>query len=137
MLVFRQLTYDTDTNDECKFDQSEYVLPIKPGDVLKFIVDRDIVFWKGDDASSIEIGISSCGVLVYENIGIFNEINGNLYCEVVIPDDIGTCSYEIMFYSTSVPVECGDYAGFTLEEVIDENITLGDVINCKLEDFIL
>src|SRR5690606_37015475 len=229
MLIFTQNQYVLEDQDDCLDTSTEFQLPIKSGDVIKFIVDKDTVTYRGDAVNEIKIGLARCGLLVAENIGTIVDGDTQLYCTATIPANItvrdlttaseitvlangvnsielsgdytsllipgeevrfetnlknvfaiidvvtyvsGTgkttvtftespfnsletgqnqtmqygyykqtipindCEYQLMFYSEANSFDCSQFNNSTLQSVIDSGVTLGDVLECTLNDFL-
>lgn len=123
-------------------DETEtYKLPIQNGDIVKWIMNKsEITIDAGSSLSDLMIGITQQGVVVAQNVGTITEVDGGsqYYVTATIPCLPEGCDYQLVIYdnSISVPIECGTYAGSTLQNLIDDNITLSQILNCTLNDFI-
>jgi hypothetical protein len=125
-----------DAADACSNDE-EYLPPTKPGDIINFVVDLTEVDLLGTNVIDLRIALVSCGVLVAANIGTIIDAGDQILCSATIPSNVadGEC-YEFVIYSIYDPIDCGDYAGSTLQDTIDANIKLGQVLGCTLNDFL-
>lgn len=155
-LQWTALSYFLETQDEpielcessidaCDFncpDTSEtYKIPTKVNDVVKWIMNKsELTIDPGSTIANLRIGLAREGVLVTENIGTISEVSGSdsYYCTATIPCVSDGCNYQFIIYDNSFDpaIGCGLFAGYTLQQVIDLNITLSQVINCTLNDFL-
>jgi hypothetical protein len=145
---FKPINYILENQDECLPDdaidavcvraEEEYVIPAKPNDEINWIVNKDEVDPLGAQVSELRIGLVHCGMLVdgAENIGTIFEADGQYFCSVIIPLNIPDCIYNFVIYNINNPIDCGQFKGFTLQQVIDSSVTLAQVLNCTLENFI-
>lgn len=126
-----------DSADEsCGVDE-EYKIPAKPGDVFKFIINKSDVDYSGAQVSDLRIALTKCGVLVADVIGTIEEGDEQLFISATLPEDLEDADcYQFVIYSIYTPIECGDYAESSLQDVIDDGIILGQVLNCTLNDFL-
>lgn len=131
--------------DSCDFacpdDTETYKIPAKVNDVMKWIMDKsELTIDNGSTIANLRIGLVREGVLVAQNIGTITEVSGSnqYYCTATIPCVADGCNYQIVIYDQSidVPITCGLFRGYTLQQVIDLNINLGQVLNCTLNDFL-
>ena len=104
-------------------------------------MDKDeISIDTGSSIANLKIGITQQGVLVAENIGTITQATtgSQYYCTATIPCLNDACDYQFVIYDDSIspPIECGSYAGSTLQNLIDDNITLSQILNCTLNDFL-
>lgn len=126
---------------ECVNDTETYNIPAKVNDIMKWIMNKsELTIDGGSSISNLRIGLVQEGVLVTENIGTISEISGSdqYYCTATIPCVTDGCNYQIVIYDNSfdAPVGCGLFAGYTLQQMIDLNITLSQVIDCTLNNFL-
>lgn len=112
----------------------EYSLPMKPGDVIQFIADVADALG-GLDTTVVKIGISSCGVLKYEDVGTIVQIDNQVYVSVMIPDFIVPGCYEFMFYGLYNPIDCSVLAGMTLGDLCDAEYRMSQWCGCPLSSF--
>jgi hypothetical protein len=122
----------------CPTTDEVYMLPTKPGDQLSFIVDKEEIDPLGAQVEQLRIGLVNCGMLVpgAESIGTILEADGQYFIVVTIPLNTVDCTYNFVIYNIINPIDCGQFKGMTLGEVIATGVTLGEVLNCTLEDFI-
>jgi hypothetical protein len=127
-----------DADLSCGPEEEPYKLPTKPGDLISFIIDKAEVNPLGAQVEQLRIGLSNCGMLVpgAESIGTIQEADDQYFIEVNIPLDTVECTYNFVIYNINNPIDCGQFKGLTLAEVITTGVTLGEVLNCTLEDFI-
>jgi hypothetical protein len=136
------------SEDPCIYEFPEltenYPLPIQSGDVVKWIMNKDeITVDASSSVSNLKIALVREGVVVSgaEDIGTVIEVDGGAqyYCTATIPcvTEEG-CNYQFVIYDDSFipPINCGVYAGATLQDVIDDAIVLSQVIDCTLNDFL-
>lgn len=134
----------TASTDPCNYDfpdeTESYSLPIKTGDVVKWIMNKnEFTIDPGSSLSDLKIGIVKEGILAAENVGTIIDLGGSqYYCTATIPCLTEGCDYQFVIYDDSIdpPVDCGLYKGDTLQQVITANISLGQVLDCTLSDFI-
>jgi hypothetical protein len=132
-----------DSTDPCNYqfpDLTEtYPLPIQTDDVVRWIMNRNEISL-GSAISDLRIAVVQEGVLVADNIGTISEETGGtqLYCTATIPCLPEGCNYQLVVYDNSITpsLECGAYAGNTLQQVITAGPTLGQVLTCTLNDFL-
>lgn len=126
---------------DCPDTTETYKIPAKVNDVIKWIMNKsELTIDGGSTIANLRIGLVREGVLVSQNIGTISEVSGSnqYYCTATIPCVTDGCNYQIVIYDNSIdaPIECGLFHGYTLQQVMDLNITLGQVINCTLNDFL-
>lgn len=129
---------------ECPSEDESYPIPVKIGDEIKWIINKDqIVIDGGSTIETLRIALVKQGVLVAENIGYLEDMGGSQYyctANIPIPIDCFTdgCDYQFAIYDPSIGegVNCGIFQCNTLQQVIDEGVTLGDVLDCHLYDFL-
>lgn len=126
---------------ECVDTNETYKIPAKVDDVIKWIMNKsEITIDGGSSISNLRIGLVQEGVLVTQNIGTISEVTGSdqYYCTATIPCVADGCNYQIVIYDNSIdaPIECGLFHGDTLQQVMDLNITLSQVLDCTLNDFL-
>lgn len=122
--------------DSCNED---YItpLPIKPGDVLKFIMNKGDVLRNGLVLTDIKAGLTSCGIQVALDIATITEGPSQLYVVATIPNELDEKKcYEIIFYTEFIAVDCSQFQGLTLQEVIDLGYQLRQVLTCELNNFL-
>jgi hypothetical protein len=116
-----------------------YKIPVQTADTLKWIMNKnELTIDGGSTVANIKIGIVQQGVLVAEDIGTITEAGSQYFCIATIPCLDEACDYQIVLYDDSIvpPLNCGIYAGSTLQDVIDDSITLSQVLDCTLNDFL-
>lgn len=125
-------------DNDCPSNDKLYVMPAQPEDDFAWIVNKEDVNPMGAQVSQLRIGLVNCGILVEgaENIGTIQEADGQYFCVVNIPINIPDCTYNFVIYNIHNPIDCGQFKGMTLGEVIASGVTLGEILNCTLEDFI-
>jgi hypothetical protein len=133
------------STDPCIYefpDETEtYKIPVQYTDVVKWIMNKnELSIDSGSSLSDLMIGVVQEGVLVAENIGTITQIDGSdqYYCTAAVPCLEEACNYQFVIYDNSYdpPIPCGVYAGSTLQNIIDDSISLSQVINCTLNDFL-
>jgi hypothetical protein len=133
------------STDSCVYefpDETEtYKLPIQSSDMVSWIMNKDeLTIDPGSSIANLKIGITQQGVLVASNIGTISQTTSGTqyYCTASIPCLDEGCDYQFVIYDDSIspPLECGTYAGSTLQNLIDDNITLSQILNCTLNDFL-
>jgi len=132
------------STDPCLYEFPDltetYNLPVQLNDVVKWIMDKsELTIDEGSSISDLKIGITQQGVMVAQNIGTITENGGSqYYCTATIPCLDESCDYQFVIYDSSIspPLACGTYAGSTLQNLIDDNITLSNILNCTLNDFL-
>lgn len=129
---------------ECPDDNETYKLPIKIGDTIKWIINKNqIDIDGGSNVDSLKIALTKEGVLVAENIGYLEDKGGSqIYCTATIPIGIDCfkdgCDYQFVIYDDTIlpNINCGIFECNTLQQVIDEDVFLGEVLECHLYDFL-
>lgn len=133
------------STDPCLFelpDETEtYKTPVQLNDVVKWIMDKsELTIDSGSTIANLKIGITQQGVLVASDVGTISQSTSGTqyYCAATIPCLDEACDYQFVIYDDSIspPLECGTYGGSTLQNIIDDNITLSQVLNCTLNDFL-
>lgn len=131
--------------DNCDYDFPDDSdvsnMPVKKGDVIRWIMNKDeITLDAGSSIDDLRVAIVQEGVTVALNIGTIAQVDGSdqYYCTATIPCLQDNCNYQLAFYDNAIgpPIDCSLYSGDTLEQVIDSGISLGQVLNCMLSDFI-
>lgn len=122
----------------CPTETEVYFPPQKPGEQVAWIELKENVNPFGAQVSELRIGLLNCGMLVpgAENIGTIQEADGQYFCVANLPADLTECTYNFVIYNINNPIDCGQFKGMTLSEVIDSGVTLAQVLRCTLEDFI-
>lgn len=131
-----------DSTDPCIYQFPDtletYNLPIQSGDTISWIMNKSEID-SGSDVSNLRIGIVQEGVLLNANIGTITDSGSNqLFCSATIPCLSEGCNYQFVIYDESITpgLDCGTYAGTTLQNVIDDSVILGQVVTCTLNDFL-
>lgn len=83
------------------YDEDYYPLPVKNGDVIKWVMESSEVDYDGDNIEDLRIGITQEGVMVAEDVGTITELDGQLFCEATIPC-LKDCEYEFVVYRKDV-----------------------------------
>jgi hypothetical protein len=113
-------------------EEPNYTMPMLPGDIIKFIVDVAEAF-PGYDGSTVKVGISSCGMMVHEDIGTIEVIDNQAYVTATVPEEIEPGCYEFIFYSIYDPIDCSTLEGATIEDICD--LRLVQWCHCTFADF--
>lgn len=129
---------------ECPTEDEAYKLPIKIGDTVKWIINKNqITVDGGSNVDSLKIALAKEGILVAENIGYLEDKGGSqYYCTATIPIGIDCfkdgCDYQFVIYDDTISpnVNCGIFECATLQDVIDEDVSLGEILECELVDFL-
>lgn len=142
-LRFKPENYILEDQTECLAESEESCnediespLPVKPGDVVKWIMNLSELTYSGFEISDLRIGITQCGVIVAGNIGTIVSGETQAYLTATIPSDLPEGCFEFIIYSIFGPADCAQFAGLTLQQTIDTNTTLGQVVQCTLNDFL-
>lgn len=136
-IKFTENQYTAEEQTEClDLVDNTYQLPIKAGDVVKFIVDKETITYRGDEVDELKIGLSSCGIIVKEDIGTLIEGEDQVYCTATIPATLDYYENEddytvtvISEYSCSLNPVLGDISSsFSGGQKVKVNTILGYVI---------
>lgn len=115
--------------DSCDLYEG-YAIPAKEGDVFKWIQDvgNYLDLYKIDD---LKIGLSRCGQIEVENIGSITLYNEQLFIVANIPNGLDLDCYEFIIYvDYQFDLDCTQFECSTLQDLIDSDLSLGDVLNC-------
>lgn len=123
--------------DDCDTNEV-YLIPAKPQDTFKFIVDKSTVEPLGTSIENIKIAITKCGALLlgFLDVGTVVETELQYFISVTLPLNLPDSEYNFVIYNNIDPINCGQFKGMTLGQVIDSGVTLGQVLQCTLTDFI-
>jgi hypothetical protein len=128
---------------ECNYsfpDLTEtYKLPVLSEDVVKWIMNKnEITLDGGSSVSNLKIALVQEGVLVAQDIGTITEGGDQYFCTATIPCLSEGCDYQFVIYDDSIlpPITCGTFSGDTLQDVIDASVSLSQVLDCTLNDFL-
>lgn len=141
VIRFRSVDFNPETEDVCPVDDStcdvpeEVCIPAKEGDVVKFQVEKSKLL-DLYDISDYKVGLTSCGKMVAEDVGTIEDGKNVILVTANIPSEFSDGCYEFTIYVEYTPVDCGQYAGCTLQDLIDNGVRLGDVLQCTLNDFL-
>jgi len=131
--------FDPEVGD-CPIDNTEYCgehydypLPLKRGDVVKWIQKIGTLL-DDYDLVDLKIGITLDCELVYPNIGTITASATQFFCTATMPlnIDFDKC-YEFIIYTDYNPVDCSELSGITFDELEAMETLIGD-INCTFDE---
>lgn len=121
--------------NDCDIEEI-YKLPAKPGDKISWILNKSEVVLHGRNVDDLRIALTNKGIEVAADIATLTETEDQLFIEVTIPVDTVDCEYQLALYSTIDPVDCGQFAGFTIQQLIDSGVTIGQILECEIQSFL-
>ena len=84
------------------YELEEYHLPIKKGDVIRWIMQSTEIDYI--DYSLLKIGITQNGIMKAENVGVPVLEGSQVFCEAIVPCLPECDNYEFVIYRTDVPI---------------------------------
>lgn len=115
-----------------------YDTPIlgKQGDIIKWQMNKfDLPETYQPESWKIGI-INECGEYQYFDIGTITEgTNNMLLCTASLPIDIPDACYRLGIYVDFVVADCSQFAGSTVQDLIDSGLKFGDTLHCLISDW--
>lgn len=114
----------------------DYIIPAFVEDEFKWIQEvgglLDVY-----DISDLKVGITQCGQIIAEDVGTVSLLDGQLFVTATIPADAENLQcYEFIIYVDYQSIDCSIFECSDLQELIDSDLSLGDVLNCSpIEDW--
>ncbi len=125
------------STDSCIYQfgsEETYPIPIQKDDIVRWVMDaNELTIDTGTMVSDLVVAITQQGVLIADQVGSIVQFGTQLFCTATIPCLSDACDYQFVIYdkTQNAPIDCSIFACSTLQDLINSNLTLGDVLDCE------